>query len=321
MKESGHESMLTLALRLGAFFCFAGWTWGHIYWGASYGVLLWNEGTFSLAERLGIGWAEFVGTGAGDGLVQRGMSLIGWWYLLCAIVCLTVRRGNWLQMGVLVVGAGLLVLLSYAKYLGAERQLPMFVEHGGQMLMPVLLILALALGPRHRATVATAMVAFVATFAGHGAYAIGWWPTPGNFHAMTTVILGLDHGMTILFLRIAGILDFVVCAGIFLPWLRVPSAIYAAAWGFVTALARPVAGMSGDLLYWGADQFLHETILRAPHFLIPLYLALLWLRPTGARGEDRVPEISPVRVDGVKEPSLTSMFDLTNPSSRSTRSA
>ena len=43
-----------------------------------------------------------------------------------------------------------------------------------------------------------------------------------------------------------------------------------------TALARPVAGMSLSLNYWGADQFLHEAVLRAPHFLIPLYLFFLW---------------------------------------------
>ena len=56
-------------------------------------------------------------------------------------------------------------------------------------------------------------------------------------------------------------------------------ALYACFWGLVTALARPVAGMSSELNFWGADQFVHEALLRAPHFLIPLYLAVFWYKP------------------------------------------
>jgi len=309
------DSLLTLILRLGAFFCFAGWTWAHLYWEGPYGVLVWQEGTWGLAERLGISWEEFTGTGAGDGLVQKWLSRIGWLYLLCAIISLTVRRGAWLQMGILGGGFGLLVLLSYAKFVSAQRQLPMFVEHGGQMLIPVLLILALTVGPRHRAAVVTAIVAFIATFAGHGAYAIGWWPTPAHFYGMTTVILGVDSGTAHTFLRVAGVLDFVVCVGIFIPFLRVPCALYAAAWGLATALARPVAGMAPDLNYWGADQFVHEAVLRAPHFLIPLYLALLWLL---ARRRDGSAS-DPGRESGsAMESPKSTTFDLTNPPTRDT---
>ncbi|MEO0448249.1 MAG: hypothetical protein AAF191_19460 [Verrucomicrobiota bacterium] len=271
---------LILILRLGAFLCFAGWTWVHLYWEGPYGVLLWQESTFAFAERLGVSWDAFVGTGANDGFVQRWIGRVGWLYLVCTLLTLTVRKGSHVQIAGLFAGSGLLVFLSYAKYVSAKHQLPMFIEHGGQMLMPVLLALALSLGVRHRATVITAMVAFVMTFAGHGAYALGTpYPTPANFYAMTSVILRLDQDLATLFLRIAGILDVVVCVGIFLPFLRRPSALYAAVWGFLTALARPVAGMSTDLLYWGADQYLHEFVLRAPHYLIPLYLFFLWKAP------------------------------------------
>lgn len=228
---------------------------------------------------MGVSWDEFVGTGANDGFVQSWLGRIGWLYLVCAILCLTVRPKRWIQLGGLVVGSGLLVLLSYAKYVSTQRQLPMFVEHGGQMLIPILLVLALTLGVRHRATVITALVAFIAIFAGHGAYAIGMWPTPSNFYAMTTVILGVDHSTATIILRTAGVLDFVICVGVFIPGLRRISAIYGLIWGGLTALARPVAGMSLELNYWGADHFIHEAILRAPHYLIPLYLFILWQWP------------------------------------------
>jgi hypothetical protein len=268
---------LLLALRLGAFCCFAGWAWVHFYWEGPYGILLWQEGSYALAERLGISWDEFVGTGADDGIIQRWLGRIGWLYLICGILTLTVRKKSWIQMALLVGGSGLLVVLSYAKYVRAQRQLPMLVEHGGQILIPVILILALAVGVRHRATVITAIVATIMIFAGHGAYALGYhWPTPANFYGMTTVILHVESGTARNILWAAGVLDLLVCIGLLIPFLRRSVALYAAAWGFLTAIARPVAGMSTDLNYWGADQYVHEAVLRAPHFAIPLYLFFVW---------------------------------------------
>ncbi|MEM9478242.1 MAG: hypothetical protein AAGA58_01130 [Verrucomicrobiota bacterium] len=284
MTKLSADDFLLLLLRLGAFLCFAGWTWTHLYWEGPYGILLWQDGTYALAERFGISWDEFVGTGTSDGVVQKWIGRIGWLYLGCAILCLTVRQKSRFQLGALAASSGLLAVLFYAKYVGAQRQLAMFVEHGGQLLVPVILVMALALGVRHRVAVVTAIVAFIMTFTGHGAYALGYpWPTPSNFHAMTTGILGLNYEAATIFLRAAGVLDLVVCVGIFFPRVRQWCALYAAAWGFVTALARPVAGMSLSLNYWGADLFLHEFVLRAPHYLIPLYLFFLWREPTAAK--------------------------------------
>ena len=261
---------------MGAFLCLLGWAWVHLYWEAPYGILLWQDVTYSLAEDFGIGWDDFVGSGANDGLIQKWMSRIGWLYVLGALLAITAQKRAWIQMGALV-GAGILLsVLAYARYVGAERQLPMLVEHGGQVLSPVLLVLALALGPGHRVTISVAMVALITTFAGHGCYAVGLWPTPANFPAMISVILGVGHETAQSILVVAGILDFVICITIFIPALRRPSVVYAVAWGLLTALARPVAGMSRELNLWGADQFLHEAVLRAPHFLIPLYLFFHW---------------------------------------------
>lgn len=279
MNDSKHEQMLNWVIRLGAFLCFAGWTWVHLYWEGPYGILLWQDSTYELATRFGISWDEFVGSGAEDGLVQKWLARIGWLYLICTILTLTARKGSWLQIAGLLGGSGLLAVLSYAKYVSAQRQLPMFVEHGGQMLMPVVLVLALVFGVRHRATIVTAMIAFVMTFAGHGCYALNIWPTPATFYAMTCVSLHVEYETAAWLIRVAGVLDVIVCIGIFIPLLRRSSAMYAMLWGFATAIARPVAGMSWSLYYWGTDQFLHEAVLRAPHFLIPLYLFLVWDKP------------------------------------------
>jgi len=276
LNEPDSGRWLVGVLRLGAFLCFAGWSWVHYDWEAPYGVLVWHDATYELAGRLGISWDDFVGTGSSDGWVQIWLGRIAWLYLACTVLTLTVQRGYWLQMTGLVCGAGMLAVLSYAKFSSAQRQLPMFVEHGGQMLMPLLLVMAITLGARHRITVATAMVALIMTFAGHGSYALGLWPTPPNFYALTTIILNVEYDTAKTLLRTVGALDLIACIGILIPWTRRGCAIYAVVWGFLTAIARPVAGMSWSLYYWGADQYVHEAVLRAPHWVIPLYLFIVW---------------------------------------------
>ena len=274
------DRLLVAVIRLGAFLCFAGWTWIHFYWEGPYGILLWQDSTYELANRFGISWDEFVGSGANDGWLQKWLARVTWLYLGCAILTLTVGKRSWVQMAALLGGSGMLVVLSYAKYVASQRQLPMLVEQGGQVLIPVTLVFAVALGVRHRVTVVTAIIAVVMTFIGHGCYAVGLWPTPPTFYAMTSVILGVEYETAKLFLSLAGAMDFLVCIGIFVPWVRRGCACYAVLWGTLTAIARPVSGMSWDLNYFGADQFLQEAVVRAPHFLIPLYLFLLWQRPT-----------------------------------------
>ncbi|WP_149496569.1 hypothetical protein [Roseiconus lacunae] len=268
-----------ILLRFATFLCLGGWAWGHLYWEGPYGVLLWQDSTYQIAQWLGISWDEFVGSGAGDGWVQRCNVWIGWFYALAAVLSLTARRTSYVQLAILTTSTLMLGILSYAKYVSAQYQLPMLIEHGGQVLSPLLLTTAIVKGPTHRGTIIIAMIAVVTTFAGHGSYAIGWWPTPGNFFAMTTLTLGLEYESAKTVLRAAGVLDFAVCVLLFVPPLRQIAVGYAAVWGMLTALARPVAGMSMTLIYWGADQYIHETVLRAPHFLIPLFLVFVWRKP------------------------------------------
>lgn len=274
------ESLAVITVRAGAFFCFLGWWWVHFYWEAPYGVLIWHEDTFALAESFGISWESFIGTGANDGLIQVWTSRIGWIFLACALFCLTAKSSSVWQFAGLALGSMLLTLISYAKYLESGYELPMLVEQGGQILAPVLLVSTLWLGVRHELTRLIAIVALSTTFMGHGLYAMGVWPTPPSFIAMTSLILEWEYASAKQALFVVGVLDLCVCIAIFTP-IRNLAALYAVAWGLLTALARPVAGMSSDLNYWGADQFVHETVYRAPHWMVPLFLFLIWQSKTG----------------------------------------
>jgi len=273
------DRTILLLLQVGAFLCLTGWTWVHFYWSSPIGTLLWGNSSWTLAQKLGMDWQSFVGTGANDGFVHKVLFVIKWLLLTATAATLVATKKHWPQKALILMGSLLLTIVSYALYVKSQHQLPMFVEHGGQMLMPALFISALHFGVRHKLTLTIALAACITTFIGHGCYALGLWPTPGKFYGMTTIILGTSEAATTTFLRVAGVLDFAICIGLFYDKFRVPSALYAAAWGLATALARPISGMSTELTFWGADQWIHEAVLRSPHFIIPIYLYMLWHKP------------------------------------------
>lgn len=268
--------VLEYCLRIGNFFCFAGWAWGHLYWEPSYASILWSEASFEWFQQFGYSWEEFTGTGANDGLIQKCIQWIGWICVANAVLSFTARRNSWIQLCLLTSGSLFMLAIAVAKYIRSGFELPMLIEQGGQILSPILLVMALSIGVRNRITTMTAIIAVMMTFGGHGLYAVGLWPTPATFVGMTRVVIGWDYDSSKLFLLVAGVLDFIVCFGVLIPFLRRSSALYAMIWGIVTAAARPVAGMSWELNYWGADQFLHESAYRSPHFFIPLFLYLYW---------------------------------------------
>lgn len=260
-------------LRIGVCACFGGWAWQHLRWSAPYDAMLWHPDYFGwLADRIGVTWDEYIAQVMTDRRIRLGVRMTGVVYLVLACFAFTAKRRSVFQQTCLAIGSLLLAILAYCKYVDAGYAMPTLVEHGGQVLIPVVLILALRLGQRHRATLAVAMFAFWTTFAGHGIYAAGIAPTPGRFYGLVHATLGLGPESSDLLLKTAGILDFVVCFGAIVPPLRRFCFAYATVWGLLTALARPVAGMSLEADWWGADQFLHEAILRAPHACLPLFL-------------------------------------------------
>ena len=287
LPESRLAPRLIWILRLGAFGCLAGWAWQHLRWGVPYGAVLWNPDYLEwLPAALGRSWEAYVAEIVTDQRIGRATRVLGVLYLVIAVMALTAKRGRPLQLGFLGLGSGLLALVAFSKFVDSGHSLPTLVEQGGQVLAPVVLVVALCRGPWDRWVLILAIVGFSITFGGHGIYAAGLATTPGHFYGMVHQILGLDEGASDVFLKVVGVLDFVVCLGVLLPFalIRRASLVYASMWGFLTALARPVAGMSPDAFVWGADQYLHEAILRAPHVSLPLFL-LFFLSTPVEQGE------------------------------------
>lgn len=159
-----------------------------------------------------------------------------------------------------------------------QWELAQLIEHTLQWTTPLWLWLVLR-RPALPAVGIGMKLAIALTFTGHGLYALGWpYGRPGHFIAMTQEILGLPEAGVRWYLTTAGILDLIVSVGIFFPRLARPLLLYAAVWGLLTALARPLAYVTLEHLGPDLHRWVPEMLFRLPHSLVPL---ALWraLRP------------------------------------------
>lgn len=268
------RNSLLLVLRLSCFFVFTGRAWQHLFWDAPFRTLLWDEALMEPVVKLflGISWFEYSTSGLVDMMIQWGVRGFGFFYLFMAILTLLLHKPNrW--AGVLYGLAA--VCLSFLAFLYCKEKFyhaGQFFEYAVQVMSPLLFYYLL--DTQKNITIKFSLILrFVValTFAAHGLYAFGYYPQPGVFVDMVINVLGVNEANARLFLKVAGIMDFVVAVGMFVPGLTMPSLIYCIFWGFFTALARTWANLDfGPLAFGLLHQYLPQTIYRLPHALLPL---------------------------------------------------
>jgi len=267
-------------LQFSAFTVFLGRAWQHLYWDAPFRTLLWDESWLSgiVQDSLGMNWETYITSMEVDENISWSIQCFGILYLLSAFVALFVKRLPRFFHHLLLVGtAGLIFLaLLYCK----ERffSIGQFLEYTLQFGSP-LFLWWLADRKDNLPTkkfLLILKIAIALTFTCHGLYALGYYPIPVQFMEMTMNILGLGEDSAKNFLSIAGVLDFLVAIGIFLPWKWARLFLaYAVFWGFGTTIARVWANFNWEWLDYVLLQWLHESILRMPHFLIPLAVLIV----------------------------------------------
>ena len=274
MKHDVFKQIFRL-LQFSAFTVFAGRAWQHLFRDAPYRELLWDDVLMEpVIEKLTPWtWHEYVTNLAVDETIQRWMAGLGIVYAVCGITALFINRlPNFFKVFQWTGAAGLFVLaLLYMKeHFFHTGQ---FFEFALQCCSPVFLVLQPQLSPR---LVFWMKIAIALTFACHGLYAIGYYPRPGYYTEMTMRILGISQAAAILLLKVAGALDFVVAAGIFLPWKWAKWILaYAAFWGLATSLARIFGNFFWQFPLQSLYEWVYQTVYRLPHFLIPL-VVFLW---------------------------------------------
>ena len=121
-------------------------------------------------------------------------------------------------------------------------------------------------------------ISIALTFIGHGLYAYGYYPVPGHFQQMMISGFGINNEQAISLLKLAGILDFVVAALIFLPFqkIRKGALVYIVVWGCLTALARIWSHIDFSSVNYLFTHWIPQFFVRSEHFLLPIALLLWW---------------------------------------------
>lgn len=279
-------------VQFSAFTVLLGRAWQHLYWDAPFRTLLWDEALLGgyVQQWFGMTWETYITSMEVDENIDWSIKCFGVLYLLGAFTALFVKRlPRFFHHLLLLSTIGLIFLaLLYCK----ERffSVGQFFEYTLQFGSPLFLwYYATHQQPFPTKKILLLLkIAIALTFTCHGLYAVGYYPIPVQFAEMTMNILGIGEEAAKTFLTIAGILDFLVAVGIFLPWKWARLFLgYAIIWGFGTTIARVWANFNWEWLDYVLLQWLHESVMRMPHFLMPLavfVVSAFFLKKTGKIG-------------------------------------
>lgn len=260
---------------------FLGRAWQHLRWDAPYRDLLWDENWMGgIVRSLGYtDWQSYVTDPATDASVQLFVQGMGWFYLLCAVAAVFIRRFGRPARVLVQIGGVTLIFLAALYTKEKFFSLGQFFEYSLQWSVPFFLAAFVRQTTISLFQLRLLKVAIALTFICHGLYAVGYYPRPEMFQTMVINILGVNNDQAKLFLDLAGLMDFIAAAALFIRWKKVHllALVYLTFWGFMTTIARPWAFVYWEFMGSGLAQWLHESVYRLPHVLMPLAL-LLWLR-------------------------------------------
>jgi len=268
-----HFQLIFRILQISTIAVFLGRAYQHLFWDAPFRAFLWEEGWLQwwVESFTDMTWKEYATSPDVNRHIQNSIMGHGYFYLVCAFVALFIRQlPKWMGK---ILGLGSLSLVFLAMLYMKEKffHAGQFFEYSLQFSSPIFLYCLV-----YRKTISPKFwllmkVAIALTFTCHGLYALGYYPRPGVFITMTMNSLGLSQENAVVFLKVAGVLDFIISFGIFLPWRYAKGFLaYAIFWGFVTALARVWGQFYWQFWETSLHQHAFETVMRFPHFLIPL---------------------------------------------------
>lgn len=264
-------------IRIATFLTLFSRGWIYLRWDSPLRGIVWTEKwmTGPVDYFLHMSWAQFTETS--DPYITFIFRAVGILLMASGIAALIVKPCMRRLTDLLCIATFFTALHAFAAWHGKDYQFGMLIEMGLQAFTPALLLIALHRGLTSPAFDWTARILIALTFIGHGLYAVGHHPVPANFVTMSMNILGLSEGISKSFLLAAGYLDFLAALLIFLPLpaIRKYSLYYMFFWGFVTALARVVSHYNVAEKFYGIDPWLMETLVRTPHWAIPLVAGIL----------------------------------------------
>ena len=272
------RNIIVILLQAATVAVFAGRAWQHLFWDAPFRTLLWDEGWMKgiVEGWFGMTWQSYITSMEMDAMIQSMVKGTGVFYLIIAVLALFIRKvPKWIGKLLLLGATSLLILAALyckEKFFSAGQ----FLEYALQVSSPIFLYLVVFRKINWYRLMLYMKIATALTFVCHGLYAINFYPRPGLFVEMILNTLGMKEESAYTLLNVAGILDFVMSAALFLPtkYARL-AALYIVFWGLATSLARITSFFDSSYALESMHQWMHEVVFRFPHFLIPLAMFLL----------------------------------------------
>ena len=286
-----------LLFKISVFLIFIGRAWQHLFWDAPFRSFFWDESLLKpiVENFLGTEWQSYATSPKTDKNIQLGIQFNGYLYLISSIASLILSKKNikFIKPIIFLGGISLVILailLTKEKFYHTAQ----FFEHSIQFSAPFILIYIFSKRePLKNKLIHILKIIIAFTFLAHGLYAFGFYPVPGNFIDMVIQIFGCSEDTAKSFLYIAGILDFVIAALIFIPKIDKYVLYYAVIWGLLTAAARLVANFQWDFPIQSIHQYMYQVLYRLPHGLIPLITIYIIQQTKKVKSNEVVePEIS-----------------------------
>lgn len=275
---SKNYQRIFLLLQIATACVFLGRAWQHIVWDAPFRALLWDENIMSSVLPIfsSISYEDFISDINIDDQIQISIQAVGWFYMFCALVVIFIRKiPKWFSY-ILWLGSLSLIILAFLYCKEKFYQWGQFWEYSLQFGAPLFLFFLFQKKEVSLRIIFWMKVAIAITFISHGLYALNYYPRPGQFVDMTINILGVGEETAFQFLNAVGILDFIVAIALFLPnKISKYALIYIVLWGLATTVARIWGHFYIDMIGDTLSLWVHESVYRFPHFLIPLAV-LAW---------------------------------------------
>jgi hypothetical protein len=261
-----------LLLQIACVCCFVGRAWQHIVFDAPFRALLWSETTMTgfIEAVFGIDWVTY--SQHSDRYITMIVTAVGFFYALCAVAVWFVDGKRRWASALMAAASVSLMFLSYLYYRDNKYKFNELIEYSLQWATPLALLIAVHFPHEKAKLILFSKLAILGTFLGHGHFAVGFYgEPPASFVRLSMRALGIGAPQAVSFLWVVGVLDIIICFLVFLPRrIALHALVYAAAWGAITALARPYAYVPVGSDLRDASFWIAEAVYRMPNALVPL---------------------------------------------------
>lgn len=273
------NNKIILILKYACIFLLVGRGWEHLVWNPPYRVILWDERLLTPFIELLTPWTwqEYVSSDAVHSFTQSVIKFIGLLYLSLAGITLFIKPWHKKLFKLYVLVSLHMLFITYLITLDKGSFLGLFIEHAIQVSIPFLFAGLYLKRFTFNESMTLFKIVMACTFVGHGLFAAGFHPVPGNFVEMVISTFSVTEETAYILLRTAGTIDFIAAIFLFMPKTQMYSLAFMSFWGIVTAFARTVAHLDFNLLLMSSNQWIHETIYRLPHGLVPLFVMIYLL--------------------------------------------